>query len=153
MLRKITNLITDNATFLRGIGLFEKAMAKVLSVGLLAIVLLSMIHLGYALVTMVAQEISNPQNTNFDQALFQIFGLILNVLIALEILENVTAYLKQHVLQAELVLVTALIAVARKIILLDLEKKDSGDLIALGVAIICLSFGYLLVRFSNRRIH
>jgi len=46
----------------------------------------------------------------------------LNVLIALEILENITAYLRKHVVQVELVIVTSIIAVARKIIILDFEK-------------------------------
>jgi Phosphate-starvation-inducible E. len=59
--------------------------------------------------------------------LFVIFGLFLNVLIALEILENITAYLKKHVIQVELVIVTSLIAVSRKIIILDLEKKTAAD--------------------------
>jgi uncharacterized membrane protein (DUF373 family) len=48
------------------------------------------------------------------------------------------------------VLVTSLIAVARKIIILDLEKKDSNDLIALSVAVFSLSFSYIIIRLSNR---
>jgi uncharacterized membrane protein (DUF373 family) len=55
-----------------------------------------------------------------------------------------------HVIQVELVLVTSLIAVSRKIIILDLEKKDSNDLIALGVAALALSVSYLIIRLSNR---
>ncbi|MEM9275287.1 MAG: phosphate-starvation-inducible PsiE family protein, partial [Cyanobacteria bacterium P01_F01_bin.143] len=59
---------------------------------------------------------------------------------------NITAYLRKHVVQVELVLVTSLIAVARKIIIFDSAKKGSDDLLSLGFAILCLSIGYLLVR-------
>nr|MDJ0682118.1 phosphate-starvation-inducible PsiE family protein [Xenococcaceae cyanobacterium MO_167.B52] len=70
--------------------------------------------------------------------------------IALELLENITAYLKKQVVQVELVLITALIAVARKIIIFDIDKKSSSDLMALGVAILCLSIGYAVVRLNRK---
>jgi len=60
--------------------------------------------------------------------------LFLNVLIALEILENITAYLRKHIIQVELVIVTSIIAVARKIIILDFEKTPGTDLIGLALA-------------------
>jgi uncharacterized membrane protein (DUF373 family) len=94
--------------------------------------------------------VQNPNSENFNTTLFQLFGLFLNVLIALEILENITAYLKKQVIQVELVLITSLIAVSRKIIILDLEKKDSNDLIALAVAVFALSISYLVIRLSHR---
>ncbi|TAE99670.1 MAG: hypothetical protein EAZ79_04865 [Oscillatoriales cyanobacterium] len=71
-------------------------------------------------------------------------------LLNLEILENITAYLKKHVIQVELVIVTSLIAVSRKIIILDLEKKTAADLIGLSAAIFALSISYLIVRFANK---
>jgi len=42
----------------------------------------------------------------FRQNLNRHFWPVLNVLIALEILENITAYLRKHVVQVELVIVT-----------------------------------------------
>jgi uncharacterized membrane protein (DUF373 family) len=59
----------------------------------------------------------------------------LTVLIALEILENITAYLRKHIIQVELVIVTSIIAIARKIIILDFEKTSGIDLIGLAIAI------------------
>ena len=85
----------------------------------------------------------------FRKKLLEIFGLFLNILIALELLENITAYLKRHVVQLELVLVTSLIAVSRKIIIFDLDKKSNEDLLALGIATLCLSVGYVLVRLTR----
>lgn len=75
----------------------------------------------------------------------------MNILIALEILENITAYLRKHVFQVELVIVTSLIAVARKIIILDLDKVSGIDIIGLGIAILALSISYLIIRLSNSK--
>ena len=91
------------------------------------------------------------EKDHFSQTLFKIFGLFLNVLIALEILENITAYLKKHVLQVELVIVTSLIAIARKIIILDLKATEGIEIIGLGIAILSLSISYLIIRSSNSR--
>jgi uncharacterized membrane protein (DUF373 family) len=83
------------------------------------------------------------------RTLINIFGLFLNVLIALELLENLTAYQKKHVVQVELVVVTSIIAVARKIILLDFEKTSGIDLIGLGIAIFALAISYWILRRLN----
>ncbi len=87
----------------------------------------------------------------FNITLIEIFGFFLNILIALELLENITVYLKKHIVQLELVLTTALIAVARKIIIFDTNKYEKMDLIALGVATICLAASYWLVRYSHQK--
>lgn len=59
--------------------------------------------------------------------------MVLNVLIALEILQNITAYLRKPIVQVELVIVTCIIAVARKIVILDFEKTLGIDLIELAL--------------------
>jgi len=75
---------------------------------------------------------------------------ILVILIAVEVLQNLTAYLREHVVQIELVLVTALTAVARKVIVFPPGmQKDPAVLIGLGVAIVSLAAAYWLVRQSH----
>jgi len=72
------------------------------------------------------------------------------ILIALEVLQNLTAYLREHVVQIELVLITALTAVARKVIVMPPGvQKNSGELIGLGVAVLSLAAAYWLVRQSH----
>jgi len=44
------------------------------------------------------------------------------------------------------VVAISLIAIARKIIIFDLEKKDAFDLIALSIAVLTLSISYLIIR-------
>ena len=150
ILRNLLLVIIDDEKFLYGLKSIEGWISKILSVGMILVTFAAIGHLGYSLVETLLTIRDYYDNDGFNKRLFQLFGLFLNVLIALEILENITAYLKKHVIQVELVLVTSLIAVARKIIILDLEKKGSNDLIALGVAALALSVSYLIIRLSNR---
>ncbi len=99
----------------------------------------------------IVKEILSQSEGSFNQNLFKVFGLFLNVLIALEILENINGYLKKHVLQVELVIVTSLIAIARKIIILDLKVNDGIEIIGLGVTILALSISYFIIRSSNSK--
>jgi uncharacterized membrane protein (DUF373 family) len=150
ILRNLLSLFTNDEKFLHGLEVVEGWVSKMLSIGMIIVTFAAIIHLGYSLLETLLNIKSYYEDDSFNRKLFQLFGLFLNVLIALEILENITAYLKKHVIQVELVLVTSLIAVSRKIIILDLEKKDSNDLIALGIASIALSTSYVIIRFSNR---
>ena len=149
MLKKILRQISKSSSdenFLHFTESVEVVISKILSLAMIWVILLSVCDL----LIFLAKELVNHTDNLLKDTLFVIFGLFLNVLIALEILENITAYLKKHVIQVELVIVTSLIAVSRKIIILDLEKKTAADLIGLASAIFALSISYLIVRYTNR---
>lgn len=150
MLRKLKLAIADDDKFLEAIEEIERVVSKILSIGMILVTFIAIAHLSYALIEKLFLTVDRPSNENFNTTLFELFGLFLNVLIALEILENITAYLRKHTIQVELVIVTSLIAVARKIIILDLEKKGSDDLIALAIAVFSLSISYLIVHHTSR---
>jgi len=127
-------------------------VSKILSVAMILVILVSVYDLSIFLVLdFIIPELRDPGFGQFGVSLFNIFGLFLNVLIALEILENITAYLKKHVIQVELVISTSLIAVARKIIILDLEKTTALDLIGLAAAIASLSASYWIIKQISHR--
>jgi uncharacterized membrane protein (DUF373 family) len=150
MMRRLKAVITEDEKFLHTIEEVERIVSKLLSIGMLVVIFIAIAQLSYALFEKLLITVDRPTNENFNTTLFELFGLFLNVLIALEILENITAYLRKHVIQVELVIVTSLIAVSRKIIILDLEKKGSDDLIALAVAVLSLSIGYAIVHYTNK---
>ncbi len=151
IIRRLKTSIADDEKFLETIETIERIVSKILSVGMIIVILLTIAQLSYALVEKLLITIDKPTNESFNTTLFELFGLFLNVLIALEILENITAYLRKHVIQVELVIVTSLIAVSRKIIILDLEKKGSDDLIALAVAVFSLSVSYFIVHHTAKK--
>lgn len=134
--------------FLELLVSIEGIVSKVLSIAMVIVILVTVYDLIAFLITDLL--ITEPSG-RFSTTLTVVFGLFLNVLIALELLENITAYLKKHVIQVELVIVTSLIAVSRKIIILDLEKTAGIDLIALATAILALSVSYWIIRRVNRR--
>jgi uncharacterized membrane protein (DUF373 family) len=82
--------------------------------------------------------------------LLEIFGLFLLVLIGIELLDTMKAYLVEKVVHVEIVFAVALIAVARKVIVLDVAKYPSLTLIAIGVIILALSIGYYLIKRIDR---
>lgn len=113
--------------FLRAITRIESLISKLLSILMIGLIVVAVVDLARFLVADLLRE---PTGF-FSTTLIEIFGLFLNILIALEILENITAYLQKQVVQVELVIVTSLIAVARKIIIFDFEKLGGLDLIGL----------------------
>ena len=145
-IRRVTSIFTDE-NFSHNVESFEVLVSKVLAVLMVVVIIVAIVDLG----TFLVKELFTTPYGEINRTLFKIFGLFLNILIAMEILENITGYLKKHVLQVELVIVTSLIAVARKIIILDLEKVKGMDIIGLGIAILALSTSYLIIRASNSR--
>ncbi len=125
----------------------EGIISKILSIAMLLVILVAIVDLGI----IITREIFSEPFGFFNRTLIEIFGLFLNILIALELLENIAAYLKQHAVQVELVIVTSLIAVARKLIILDLGKTSGAQLIGLAIAIFALSISYWIIRRTNAR--
>ena len=78
--------------------------------------------------------------------LFRIFGFIFIILIGFELMETVEMYFRKNVIHAEVVLLVAVIAVSRKVILLDLEKYDPVAVIGLGLVILSLGACYFLLK-------
>lgn len=136
-----------NETFLLRLHQFEGSISKVLCLGMVVVIL----AIVFDLIVVLAQAIfSTPPGTFLGETVIDIFGLFLTVLIALEILENITAYIQKHVVQVELVIATALTAVGRKFIILDLTKVTGTTLIGLAIAIFALAISYWIVRVSHR---
>jgi uncharacterized membrane protein (DUF373 family) len=141
----VQNFFKDR-NFLKLIHITENIVSKFLSIALIIVIFVSL----YDLMLVLIRDLFIEPTGFFNKTLIEIFGFFLNILIALELLENITVYLRKHLVQLELVLTTALIAVARKIIIFDPGKYEKVDLIALGIAIICLAFSYFLIRYSHQ---
>lgn len=138
--------ITKNDRFLVFLKIVESLVSKVLSLLMVGVILWAISDLCILLVT----DLFIQSSHSLKDDIFDIFGLFLNILVALEILENITAYLKKHSIQLELVIVTSLIAVSRKIIIFDLETKSSSDLIAISIAVLMLSISYFIIRSRQK---
>jgi uncharacterized membrane protein (DUF373 family) len=73
------------------------------------------------------------------------FGAFMAVLIAIEILINITLYLRDDVIHVKIVMATALMAMARKVIILDLSKTSAEMVFGIAAVILSTSVGYWLI--------
>jgi uncharacterized membrane protein (DUF373 family) len=81
--------------------------------------------------------------------ILETFGAFMLVLIAVEIFINIRLYLGSNIIPVELVIATALMAVARKVIVLDLKLVSSEHIIGLALVTIALGVSYWLVKQRN----
>ena len=140
-------MLFDDNRYLGLIDGSERVLAKVLGV----VLLLAMVAATIQLLSQAFWALLNPQTVWVSDKLIKVLGDLLNLLIAVEVLQNITSYLRRHVVQIELVLITAMTAVARKVIVLPPGSENKPQLLAgLGVAVLALAGAYWLVRNVNR---
>lgn len=77
--------------------------------------------------------------------ILELFGAFLGVLIAIEIFVNITVYLRKDVIHVNIVLATALMAIARKVIILDFSQIDASYVFAVAAVVLSMSIGYWLI--------
>ena len=131
-------------SFLKVVDWGEREIVKVLTVITVVVIIAALTQL---IVNVGNELFADSQHSWLGDDLINALGDLLTVLIALEVLQNVTSYLRRHVVQIELVLVTALTAVARKVIVLPPGSDDKPQLLAgLGIASIALAGAYWLVK-------
>lgn len=147
--KQVENM-TKVEDFLHFLDRVESLVAKLLSLAMVVVLIFTVFDLS---VYLVKALFIPPDLRSQKVFVIEIFGLFLNILIALELLENITAYLRKHVVQVELVFTTALIAGARKIIILDFEKVSGGQLLGLSAAILALALSYWIIRQLNLKNH
>lgn len=79
------------------------------------------------------------------------FGAFMAVLIAIEIFVNIIIYLRDDVIHVKIVVATALMAIARKVIILDYGKISPDYVWATAGVTLAMSIGYWLVVYYGDR--
>jgi len=130
---------------------FEHAVILVLTLLISIVVALAVWNLALKiLLSIVASRGFDPS----DYAVFQaLFGMIFTVIIALEFKRSllVVAERRQSIVQVRTVILLALLAIVRKLIILDLATTEAMHLFALAAAILALGVVYWLIRDQDRR--
>ena len=125
---------------------FFDFVEKYIAIGLLGLMAVIVISATFEVAYIVAINIFEPPGFFIGvEDLFQLFGLFLMVLIGLELLSSVRFYLKDHSIHAELMLLIALTAVTRKVVILDAKELDPMTIFAIGFLIMALAVGFFLV--------
>jgi uncharacterized membrane protein (DUF373 family) len=126
---------------------YEKFMIQALMIMMAIVLGLATIDLGWLIIKDVMES---PLFLLSVEQLLDIFGLFMLVIIGIELLETIMkTYITQDQPHYEVVLSVAIIAIARKVIILDLKEVDSLILIGIASIIIALTGGYFLMKKSR----
>ncbi len=129
---------------------FEQAVALVLVLLICGVIIAAVLHLA----RQVAEDIFVRGIAPVDLVIFQeIFGMIMIVVIALEFNHTIIGVLeqKESIAQLRIVILIAILAIARKFIILDVTAAGPLAVFGLGFAVLALGFVYWLVREQGHR--
>jgi uncharacterized membrane protein (DUF373 family) len=126
---------------------FEKVIYASLMIMLIAVLLAAVFDLAWMLITTLSDVTPWLLETH---EMISVLGAFLLVLIGVELLDTIKAYFYESAIHVEIVVLLAIIAVARKVILLDpadMSGLDFGiQMIGIGVIVVGLSACYYLLK-------
>ena len=150
---QLTNQLRDAREVFSGLTFYERfehAIVSVLTVLIVVVVASATWHLASAVLALVLADRVDPANQRVFQA---VFGMIFTVIIALEFKHSLLVVLERQesVVRVRSVVLIAMLAVARKFIILDLGEAGPSQVFALAAAVLALGVVYWLVRDQDRR--
>ncbi len=118
-----------------------------LAVTILAVLMVAVIvwGIGDVLYVLYDRLTSPPYLLLNIKDIFQTFSAFIAVLIAIELFINIRLYLGSYVVPVQLVLATALMAIARKVIVLDFDEVSVGYVYGMAAVTLALGVTYWLV--------
>jgi uncharacterized membrane protein (DUF373 family) len=124
---------------------FEKIINVSLLVMMPVVVALTTIGLGWSII----QDILAAPVLRLDATqLVDLFSMFLLVLIGVELLETVKAYMLDKSVHVEVIVSVGLVAITRKIVLLEPKALDGLSLIGIAAIIAALAGAYWALRRS-----
>jgi uncharacterized membrane protein (DUF373 family) len=129
---------------------FESLVAMVLTAVIGLIIVVALARLVATVVKGLLLGVLDP----LEPEVFQlVFGEVLTVLIALEFNHTLQFVVARHqsIIQTKVVLLIALLAIARKVIVLDFNKTTAGELVGLAAITLSLGMVYWLMRERDDR--
>jgi uncharacterized membrane protein (DUF373 family) len=114
---------------------------------LLLMMMLALLTATIELAIILVEQLLAPPMLLLDvKEMLTVFAFFLMVLIGLELVETIKMYLEEDVFHVEVVVLVAIIAVARKIIIIDYESTSYEMLLSIAALMIALSAGYFLLK-------
>lgn len=128
----------------KGYQWFELLMVAALTLMVSISVVLTMVHAGYELYHIMSQGVFGFGHDQF----VTVFGAFMTVLIALEFNHTVLPEISSgsSIVKVRAVILVALLALARKLVLVDYHKEDYTTLIGLAVLVLAATLAYWVIR-------
>ena len=128
---------------------FERFVYAALMVLLMVVLLFALGEL----CNLIIVNLTNPPQMGLleNHELTNILGVFLLILIGVELLDTIKAYFLENAIHFEIVILLAVVAIARKVILLDPAASPNPEfvgmeLIGIGVVIVGLAAAYFLIK-------
>lgn len=122
-------------------------LIRVLAVLMMIVIVLCVADVGFVLY----ERLTTPPHFFLTLTdIFAVFASFLAVLIAIEIFANITLYLRDDVIHIRLVVATALMAIARKVIVLDFTTIEPEYIYGISATVLALGITYHLVASKAR---
>lgn len=136
-----------NSSLKKFISRVEHYTVMALMLMMMLVIVVSTVELGI----MLYQDLANPPWLLLNiSELLDLFGFFFMILIGLELVETIKMYLDESKIHVEVVFLVAMIAVARKVIILDAKAHEWTTLLAVAAVILALSLGYYLFKLAHR---
>jgi len=119
-----------------------KIAVKILAILMVIVIFWSVADVIYVLYNNLIEE---PYMLLNISDIFKTFAAFLAVLIAIEIYQNIVLYLRTDVFPIKLVVATALMAIARKAIIIDFKDLSAAYIFATAALVLALGVTYFLV--------
>lgn len=120
---------------------------RVLAILMVFVIIMGVVDVGW---TLYQKLMTPPRFILTISDMLATFGAFMAVLIAIEIFINITIYLRENVIHVKIVIATALMAIARKVIILDLEKTEPSYLWGIASIVMAMSAAYFLIHYVSR---
>ncbi len=130
---------------------FERFIIIILVILMGLVLLVTTFELIYFIVKEVIKSLTEGKLLLEKKEMLKIFELFFHILIGLELYETVKLYLEEDVFHAEFVLLVGLIAVARKVIIMDYADITFQKIISIAILISVLAGGYYLLKLAQKR--
>jgi len=123
-----------------------------IAIRILAVLMVLVIFWGVAdVIYVLVQRITTPPIMLLEtRDILKIFAAFLAVLIALEIYQNIILYIRTDIVPIKLVIATALMAIARKVIILDFKEVAPMYVFATATVVLSLGITYYLVGIHHK---
>lgn len=114
----------------------------VAAIGLITLIAMARLFFGLYDAVFISWDIKNTR------AILVLFGMVMTVLIALEFGNSILRHIHEHstIIQAREVILIGMMAMVRKVMIIDLSTSSAWQLAALGVVAVSLASAYWFMR-------
>ena len=145
-----TNPDCEKTTTFKYVKILQNAIIIILLFIMSLILLLATFNVIFFIIKNIIQQ---PFGQLTSSSLMELFSIFLVILIGIELLETIKAFLMKEVIQVEIVVLVAIIAIARKVIIWEFSESNSMETFGLAAILLTLAVTYFLIRRTRFKVN